>query len=171
VRRYLSALCATGWFVLLPSWAAGASPAVGEPAPDFTTKNLLTHNLVTLSSQHGKLVFLTFWASWCPPCRMELPILENVQRKLGSDRALVYAVSFQENDESGVRKWAKVNGLQLTLLEDFSGKVARKYEIHSIPHLFIIGRDGTILKVHSGYGPGSIDELAMTPCKARPHQL
>jgi peroxiredoxin len=159
VRRYRPALCAAVCLVLVPSWAARAAPAAGETAPDFTTKTLLTRQPVTLSSAQGKLVFLTFWASWCPPCRKELPVLEKVQRKLGTQRALVYAVSFKENDESAVRRWAHDNGLQLTLLEDFSGEVARKYDIHSIPHLFIIGRDGKILKVHTGYGPGSIDHL------------
>ena len=131
----------------------------GESAPDFTTKKLLTRDAVTLSGQQGKLVFLTFWASWCPPCRKELPILENVQRTLGAERAVVYAVSFKETDETAVRRWARAGALQLTLLEDDSGQVARKYDIHAIPHLFIIGRDGKILKVHTGYGPGSIDEL------------
>jgi thiol-disulfide isomerase/thioredoxin len=69
---------------------------------------------------------------WCPPCRKEIPVLQEVQRKLGAERALVYAVSF---------------------------KVARSYAVHAIPKLFIIGRDGTILKVHTGYGPNSIAQL------------
>jgi peroxiredoxin len=72
---------------------------------------------------------------------------------------MVYAVSFKETDEVAVRRWARDSALQLTLLEDYSGQVARNYDIHSIPHLFIIGRDGKILKVRTGYGPGSIDEL------------
>ncbi|MGB9330730.1 MAG: TlpA disulfide reductase family protein [Steroidobacteraceae bacterium] len=107
----------------------------GESAPDFTTRKLLTRDAVTLSGQQGKLVFLTFWASWCPPCRKELPILENVQRTLGTERAMVYAVSFKETDETAVRRWARDGALQLTLLEDNSGQVARKlrHPLHPAP--------------------------------------
>jgi peroxiredoxin len=141
--------------------AAGASPAVGAIAPDFTAKNLVTGEKVRLSSEQGKLVFLTFWASWCPPCRQELPILENVQRKLGKDKIMVYAVSFRDREESlyQIRKLAKAKDWQISLLEDANGRIADHYGIEAIPHLFIIGRDGKILAVHTGYGKGSIDEL------------
>jgi thiol-disulfide isomerase/thioredoxin len=68
-------------------WARAASvnaeptgPSVGSIAPDFIVHNLVTGEDTTLSSQRGKVVILTFWASWCPPCKRELPILENAQR-------------------------------------------------------------------------------------------
>jgi peroxiredoxin len=134
-------------------------PGVGDVAPDFTTKALLTRQPVTLSEQHGKLVFLTFWASWCPPCRKEMPVLEQVQRKLGKERATVLAVSFRENNEQQIRKWARDGDLQLTLLEDWNGRIARQYGVHAIPHLYIIDRQGRILHVHTGYGPNSIEHL------------
>ena len=136
-----------------------AGPGVGDVAPDFTTKAFLSRQPVTLSEQHGKLVFLTFWASWCPPCRQEMPVLEQVQRKLGKERATVLAVSFRENNEQQVRKWARDGNLQLTLLEDWSGHIARQYGVRTIPHLYIIDRQGGILHVHTGYGPNSIEHL------------
>jgi peroxiredoxin len=139
--------------------ADGAGPRRGDPAPDFSARNLLTHETVTLSSEQGKLVFLTFWGSWCPPCRKELPVLEAVQKKLGQQRAAVLAVSFRENDEGVVREWAHKGAWQITLLEDPGGHIARQYAIRAIPHLFIIGADGRIMKVHTGYGEHSIDEL------------
>jgi peroxiredoxin len=139
--------------------AADKHPGRGDIAPDFTAKDLLTHEPVTLSQQHGKLVFLTFFASWCPPCRKEVPILEGVQRKLGKERAAVLAVGFRENNEPLLRKWAHDAGLQLRILEDGSGRIARQYDVHAIPHLYIIDREGRILHVHTGYGPGSIEQL------------
>ena len=141
--------------------AAGTPPAVGAIAPDFTARNLVTGEKVHLSSEQGKLVFLTFWASWCPPCRRELPILENVQKKLGKDKVMVYAVSFRDRKEAlyQIRKQAKAQDWQISLLEDPNGRVADRYGIQAIPHLFIIGRDGKILAIHTGYGEASIDEL------------
>ncbi|MGP8035500.1 MAG: TlpA disulfide reductase family protein [Steroidobacteraceae bacterium] len=148
-----------GCLIASGALAADAGPAVGDVAPDFTARDLLTREPVTLSQQQGKLVFLTFFASWCPPCRKEVPILEGVQRRLGKERAAVLAVGFRENNEQLVRKWARDNHLELSLLEDSSGRVARMYGVHAIPHLYIIGRDGHVLHVHTGYGPDSLDHL------------
>jgi peroxiredoxin len=138
---------------------APPGPAAGEVAPDFSARNFLTHDTVKLSDEQGKLVLLTFWATWCGPCRKELPVLEGVQKQLGPAQVKVLAVSFQENDTSAVRAWAHKSALQLTLVEDPGEHVARKYAIRAIPHLFIIGPDGRILKVHTGYGEHSIEEL------------
>lgn len=77
-----------------------ASPAVGAPAPDFTAVNVVTGEKVNLGAQRGKLVVLTFWATRCGPCRKELPILENLQRKVGEDRLMVYAISFHESQDA-----------------------------------------------------------------------
>jgi peroxiredoxin len=139
--------------------AAPGEPAAGEAAPDFSARNFLTHDTVKLSDEQGKLVLLTFWATWCGPCRRELPVLEGVQKKLGPTQVRVLAVSFHENDETAVRAWAHKNALQLTLLEDPGEHIARKYATRAIPHLFIIGPDGRIIKVHTGYGEHSIEEL------------
>jgi peroxiredoxin len=161
LNRSLCALLLVCCVLTAPVYAAQESLAVGSIAPDFTSKNLVTGDTVRLSSAHGKLVFLTFWASWCPPCRQELPILENVQKKLGKDKVMVYAVSFREpvNSQLEVKRLARSTAWQITLLADPNGRIAGQYGISAIPHLFIIGRDGKILAVHTGYGDGSIDEL------------
>jgi peroxiredoxin len=161
LERSLCALLLVCCVLTAPVYAASASPAVGSIAPDFTSRNLVTGEKVRLSSAQGKLVFLTFWATWCAPCRQELPILENVQKKLGQDKVMVYAVSFREPEESQreVKRRARLTGWQITLLEDPGGRIAGQYGISAIPHLFSIGRDGKILTVRTGYGKGSIDEL------------
>ncbi len=161
MRDRLAMLCLAGCLAAAASLAAAApaGPAVGDAAPDFTTKNLLTHDPVTLSRQQGKLVFLSFWASWCAPCRKELPVLEAVQRQLGKERAVVLGVIFHDPDEARLRKWGHEAGWQMTLLEDWDGRIARQYAVRAIPHLYIIGRDGHVLHVHTGYGADSIDQL------------
>src|SRR5258708_36885053 len=77
-----------------------SGPAVGTIAPDFKVRNLVTGEDVTLSSQHGKVVILTFWASWCGPRKRELPILENAELAVGKDRLVVFAVSHKDKPEA-----------------------------------------------------------------------
>ncbi len=144
------------------SWASGStSPAVGTAAPDFTAHSYVTGDKTRLSDQHGKVVILTFWATWCAPCRKELPNLEGIQEHVGKDQLVVLAVNFRDSDEvlRYLKKDAKQAEWKITLLEDSSGYIANKYAISSIPHLFLIGRDGNILATHSGFGDGSIDEM------------
>lgn len=144
------------------AWASGShSPAVGTPAPDFSARSYVTNDKTRLSDQHGKIVILTFWATWCGPCRKELPNLEAIQEKVGNDHLVVLAVNFRDTDETlrMLRRNVTQATWKMTLLEDSHGIIAGKYGIDSIPHLFLIGRDGTILATHSGFGDGSIDEM------------
>jgi thiol-disulfide isomerase/thioredoxin len=138
--------------------AASVSPEVGSIAPDFKAHNLVTRETTLLSSQRGKVVILTFWASWCGPCRRELPILERAQRVLGKDKLTVYAVSFQDkNAASSIIRAAAT--WQINVIDDRSGWISGHYAITSVPHLFIIGKDGKILATHLGYGDRSLEDL------------
>ena len=140
---------------------ATKSPEIGALAPDFTAKELMTGHVVHLSDQRGKLVFLSFWATWCAPCRKELPILNNVQKLVAARGGIVYAVSFAERaSQYDLQRVFRTGGWQLTPLVDAGGKIAAAYGIQTIPHLFIIGRDGKILAVNTGYGDRSPEELA-----------
>ena len=153
------ALCLS--FLTYATTVLGASsgPAVGSIAPDFKAHNLLTGEKIPLSSQRGKIVIVTFWASWCGPCRRELPILEKAQEVIGKDKLTVLAVSYRENTE----RWREIKKLasawQINMVADTRGSIARDYAISSIPHLFIIGRDGTVLANHIDYGDRSLQEL------------
>jgi len=148
-------------FWVLPAQAGRESPAVGTVPPDFKAKDVLSGEKLQLSAQQGKIVVLTFWATWCGPCRKELPILENLQRAVSKDRLEVFAVTFHESPQNfgALKKLATTYGWQLALIEDDSATIASRYGIKAIPHLFIIGRDGRILAEHTGYGEGSIDAL------------
>jgi thiol-disulfide isomerase/thioredoxin len=138
---------------------APALPAVGAVAPDFKSKDAVTHAPIHLSEQQGKIVVLTFWATWCAPCRKELPILENLQKKVGKDRLIVYAVPFAEPERTYGALVRTFRSWQVTLVDDPRGSIAREYGIKAIPHLFLIGRDGRIAAEHTGYGDGSIQAL------------
>ena len=139
---------------------------MGSTAPEFKGKNMVTGDTVDLSAQRGKLVILTFWATWCAPCRSELPILEGAQKLLGKDKLIVFAVNFQDSPEA-VRALKKLAATwQLVLVEDRGGRIADSYKIRAIPHLFMIDRDGKIVAIHTGYGDRSLEELVSDINKA-----
>jgi len=155
-------LCLLG--ILFCTCAFGATevpsgPAVGTIAPDFKVRNLVTGEDVTLSSQHGKVVILTFWASWCGPCKRELPILENAQRAVGKDKLVVFAVSHRDKPEALAAIKKPASNWQINVMTDRNDHVANLYSVSSIPHLFMIGRDGKVVANHLGYGDRTIDEL------------
>ncbi len=136
-----------------------SGPAVGTIAPDFKVHNLVTGEEVALSSQHGKVVILTFWASWCPPCKRELPILESAQRVISKDRLVVFAVSYRDKPEALAAIKKPAANWQINIMKDHNDHVASLYSISKIPHLFMIGKDGKIAANHLGYGDRTVEEL------------
>jgi thiol-disulfide isomerase/thioredoxin len=160
MKKYILALLA--WiYCLSPTTAPAASsgPVVGTLAPDFKARNILTGESIPLSSQRGKIVILTFWASWCGPCRRELPILENAQQLVGKDKMTVFAVSYRESPDAqpALRKLA--SAVHINIIEDRNSWIAGHYAISGIPHLFLIDREGKVVANHLGYGDRSLQEL------------
>ncbi|HUP98796.1 MAG TPA: TlpA disulfide reductase family protein [Usitatibacter sp.] len=106
----------------------------------------------------GKVLIVTFWASWCGPCRKELPLLEGVQRVAGKDRVQVVAVNIEERDQ--FRRVARaLESLTLTVTHDYNKASAAAYGVKGIPHMLIIGRDGKVQKVHRGYSEEAVDRI------------
>jgi thiol-disulfide isomerase/thioredoxin len=116
-------------------------------------------NKVTISEHHGKVVIVSFWASWCGPCRKELPILASIAKKVGPEHLKVISINFHDEQKPF---WAVANALKtlpITILRDASGKAARKFEVKGIPRMIIIDRDGKVAADHTGYGEGSVEEI------------
>lgn len=149
----------------LLAWLAAAAqakaPAVGSPAPEFTAYSFLDGSKTRLSDQRGKIVILTFWATWCAPCRQELPNLEGIQEHVGKDQLVVLAISYHDTDETQryLRKSAKEAGWKIAMLNDPNSSIAVRYGVSAIPHMLVIDRTGTIVSVHEGFGDGSVDQL------------
>ncbi|RKX80043.1 MAG: TlpA family protein disulfide reductase [Spirochaetes bacterium] len=112
-------------------------------APDFTLKTLDGENR-SLSSYHGKLVFLNFWATWCPPCREEMPAMENLHRQLKEEAFAMVGVNLQESLQT-VKDFIKQNGYTFEILMDSSGKIGGTYGVRSIPTTYLIDKNGIVL--------------------------
>ena len=117
-------------------------------APDF---NLLDVNgrPVSLSGYRGKLVLLNFWATWCAPCREEMPSMEQLGRNYGGQGLVVLAINQREN-AARVDQFMKMNGLTLTILLDTTGRVAGYYRVYGLPASYLINGDGEVIGMKSG---------------------
>ena len=134
-----------------------AAPSAGEAAPDVALGMTASGDAAKVADYPGKVVVVSFWASWCAPCRKELPILEGLQRE-GKGSIQVIAVNIEDHDV--FEKAAKLLGaLHVLLVNDRSNRSQRAYKVKGIPHMVIIGRDGRILSVHEGYGEAALDGI------------
>jgi len=142
----------------LPTDAAGATaapnPQVGFAAPDFRL-DTLDGETITLSELRGQPVLINLWASWCPPCRAEMPALDEVYRQYRDAGFVVLAVNTTYQDsEDGARDFARAFDLSFPILLDRDGAASRRYRLQALPTSYFVGRDGIIRDLVIG-GPMS----------------
>ncbi len=129
-----------------------AAPEIGYPAPDFTLTDL-DGSEVSLSNFRGKVVFLNFWAVGCPPCRFEMPAMEEVYQKYSNEDVVIIGVDLDGPMNivgDYVRDYIEFNGYSWTFVIDSTGEVAVDYLITSIPTSFFIDKDGIIRALQTG---------------------
>jgi peroxiredoxin len=115
---------------------------VGGPAAPFTLNDLEGHP-VTLADYQGKVVLLTFWATWCGPCKQEMPEIETAYERHKDRGFIVLAVNFGEREEA-VRTFVRQKGLTFPVLLNRNGNVASRYGVVSLPISFFIDQHGII---------------------------
>jgi peroxiredoxin len=161
--RALVGVIALAIFTVLITWRAShlettlqredQQPAmVYKPAPDFSAATL-DGRTVSLSDFRGqKKVVVAFWASWCGPCRLEMPSLIQFYKKNHSDSSdfEILAVSIDENPREA-SNFATAQKLNFPVLLDPAQKMATDYEVEGIPTMFVIGKDGKIIFGHTGF--------------------
>ena len=131
-----------------------APVAVGYRAPNFTATDLQGRT-VSLAELEGEVVFLNIWATWCPPCREEMPSMQRLYEELGPEGLRIVAVSIDERaastggeDRPGGRvgEFVAEHGLTFDIWLDPEGTIQRVYRTSGVPESLIIGRDGSIVK-------------------------
>ena len=103
-----------------------------------------------LSQYKGKVVYLDFWASWCKPCRQSFPWMNAMQAKYSADGLVVVSVNLDEQ-RADADKFLKQVPADFTIVFDPEGKLAEQYQLIGMPTSFLIGRDGQVVKRHSGF--------------------
>lgn len=120
----------------------GASTMTGKPAPSFTLQDLEAHD-VTLDSLKGKPVLLSFWATWCGPCREQMPKIQETQRLFADQGLVVLAINSGESPDVA-KKYIDEHHYTFRVLLDQGKTMGGRYSVSSIPALFLIDRDGNI---------------------------
>src|SRR5206468_3316959 len=123
---------------------------VGQPAPTFELRDLEGHR-VSLDQLRGKIVMLDFWATWCGPCQISMPIMDRLQKEFSSDVVLL-AINVMEPEET-VREYVSRQNLRSKVLLDLEGNVGEEYGSDAIPMQVIIDRHGVVQRVNVGLGP------------------
>ncbi len=158
---YLLVLIAGAAWTILSMDQSGAStagnipaPQAGFAAPDFTLKTP-TGETYTVSELRGQAVLVNLWATWCPPCRAEMPFIEKMYQEYKEQGFIVLAVDMTyQDDPFAVVPFIQEYGLTFPILLEKTGDVAATYQLRSLPSSYFINRDGIINEVVIG-GPMS----------------
>jgi peroxiredoxin len=118
-------------------------------AADFSLPGL-AGGAVSLQAHRGSVVFLNFWATWCPPCKEEMPSMERLYRRYRGRGLTILAISIDTGDPGKVAAFAKTLGLTFPIGLDVRGDVASLYKVRGLPGSFLIDRSGRIVAVAIG---------------------
>ena len=164
MKLSLMAACA----LLLVSASASAKLDVGVVPPDLLGQTP-DRQEIRISQLRGTVVVVTFWASWCGPCRRELPVLDRLQ-KIAGPRARIIAVNVKDSTQDYRIMRRQMKDASLTFTHDIDGKISDGFDVKSYPNLYVIDQSGTIAAVHVGFADDSlariiedINKLLVTP--------
>lgn len=134
--------------------AAPLALAVSDsgPAANFTLKSAAGNN-IRLSEYRGQVILINFWASWCGPCRQEMPELDAIHRKYSSLGFTVFGVNV-EQDRELANKVLRDIPVSFPILFDDSNLVSELYQVDAMPVTVLVDRNGEIRHMHRGYKPG-----------------
>jgi len=153
MRLFIFSLC------LLFSLSISAAPKNGETAPNLLGKNGKGDE-IKLDQFRGKVVVVSFWATWCGYCLKELPALNHIQKSVGTDFIQIMAVNYKEDMREANGIMRQMKDRKLLSLYDRKGSVGDSYGVEGLPSLWIIDPDGKVAAHHVGYGDASLSVIA-----------
>lgn len=136
--------------------SAVSADGAGGPAPNFTLPTRSGQS-VSLKDLKGNVVMVNFWATWCGPCRQEMPKLEALYERYHDLGFTLLGVNVEE-DPSGVPKFLKQTPVSFKILLDTHNKVSQAYKVVAMPTTVLIDRKGNVRYVHHGYQPGYVND-------------
>ncbi len=122
------------------------------PAPDFSLQSL-DGSTVRLSDLKGQVVLINFWATWCAPCREEMPLLDAIYQKYNRLGVELLGINV-EDDASGAQKYLNETPVTFPILFDPDGRVSKQYQVKAMPSTILVDRHGNVRHIHYGYKPG-----------------
>lgn len=138
---------ATGAWALMRFGPDSGPVQVGVRAPDYTAVDIATGDSVSLRQRYqGKVTLVNIWATWCGPCREEMPSMQEAYAKLKPRGFAIAAVSVDEGSVDDVKQFVREFGLTFDILQDRSGRIQQVYQTTGVPESFLVGRDGVIIK-------------------------
>lgn len=127
---------------------------VGKRAPDYRTVRLGTDDSVSLQQEaRGQVTLVNIWATWCIPCRAEMPALEKLYQSLGPKGLRILAISIDDGAPRDVQSFVQELGLSFEFLHDKTGEIQRVYQTTGVPESFLLDKDGVIVKKVIGEHP------------------
>ena len=116
---------------------------IGDPAPGFQLEDT-AGNKVSLADLRGKVVLVNFWATWCPPCRAEMPSMEKLNEAMANEEFVMLAINVEENGRSVVPAFLEKTPHEFSVLYDDQGVVQELYGVYRFPESFVVRKDGVI---------------------------
>ena len=143
-------------FSIFAATSLASSGLTGQTAPDFALKSSSGENL-RLSEYRGDVVMVNFWATWCGPCRQEMPILDELYSRYQRVGFSLLGVNIDDNSSKAMNMVNEL-GVTFPVLFDSRKEVSELYDVDAMPVTLLIDREGTVRYVHQGYKPGYEDK-------------
>jgi thiol-disulfide isomerase/thioredoxin len=154
--RHLRRTLACGLSMALAFAASASTIAPGAPAPAFALPASGSAPLA-LSDLKGQVVLINFWASWCGPCRQEMPVLEQLYKKYKAAGFTLLGVNVEPKSADAIG-FLKSTPVTFPILFDTDSQVSKLYEVSGMPSTVILDRTGKVRYIHHGYKPGDESE-------------
>ncbi len=139
-------------FSIFSAMSLASSGLTGQPAPDFALKSSSGDNL-RLSEYRGDVVMINFWATWCGPCRQEMPLLDELYSRYQRVGFNLLGVNIDDDSQKALNMVSEL-GVTFPVLFDARKEVSKLYQVDAMPVTVIVDREGTVRHVHQGYKPG-----------------